>query len=70
MACKDDEKEETHLESAYVRRQAVTHDRNELCVDLVLVLLVVPLELIEFDEHHGLLLAQVSPECFSDVRDE
>ena len=41
MACKHDGKEETHLEGAYVRRQAVAHDRDELRMDLVLVLLVV-----------------------------
>ena len=41
MVCKRDGKEGTHLEGAYVRRQAVAHDGDELGVDLVLVLLVV-----------------------------
>ena len=39
-------------------------------MDLVLVLLVVSLELVELDEHHGLLLAQVASERLPNVRDE
>ena len=53
-----------------MRREPVAHDGDELGVDLVLVLLVVPLELVELDEHHRLLRAQVPPERLADVRDE
>ena len=70
MACKDDGKEGAHLEGSYVCCQAVAHDGDEFRVDLVLVLLVVPLELVELDEHHRLLLAQVASERLPDVRDE
>ena len=71
--------------------EAVAHDRNQLLVDLILVLLVVlqggkaaqyprhprrrkgdtdPFELVELDEHDGLLRAQMPPERLPDVRDE
>ena len=70
MACKHDGKEEAHLEGAYVRRQAVAHDGDELRVDLVLVLLVVALELVELYEHNGLLRVEVSPESLTHVGNE
>ena len=53
-----------------MRRQPVAHDRNKLRMNLILVLLVVPLELVELDEHDRLLLAQMSPERLPDVGDE
>ena len=51
-------------------RDTVAHDRNQLGVNLVLVLLVVPLELVKLDQHDGLLRGEVAPKRFANVRNE
>ena len=53
-----------------MRRETVTHDGDQLGVNLVLVLLVVSLELVELNEHDGLLRGEVPPERLAHVRDE
>ena len=59
-----------HLQRLGVDLHAVAHDGDELGVNLILVLLVVALELVEFDEHDGLLWVEMAAERFADVRDE
>ena len=53
-----------------MRRDTVAHDRDQLGVNLVLVLLVVALELVKLDQHDGLLRGEVAPERFANVRNE
>ena len=48
-------------------RYTVAHDRNQLGVNLVLVLLVVSLELVKLDQHDSLLRGEVAPKRFADI---
>ena len=51
-------------------RYTIAHDRNQLGVDLVLVLLVVSLELVKLDQHDSLLRGEVAPKRFADIRNK
>ena len=53
-----------------MRRNTVAHDRNQLGVNLVLVLLIVALELVKLDQHDSLLRGEVSPKRFANIRYE
>ena len=53
-----------------MRCNTVAHDRNQLGVNLVLVLLIVALELVELDQHDSLLRREVAPKCFANIRYE
>lgn len=49
--------------------QSITHDRDELEVNFVLVFLVISLELVKLGQHDGLFRVEVSADEFSDVGD-
>ena len=51
-------------------RNTVAHDRNQLGVNLILVLLIVTLELVKLDQHDCLLRGKVAPKRFADIRYE
>jgi len=58
------------LERFAMDTQSLAHNSNELRVDLVLVLLIIPLELVEFNQHDSLFRVEMASEGFSDVWDE
>ena len=53
-----------------MRRNTVAHNRNQLGVNFVLVLLIVTLQLVKLDQHDGLLRGEVPPKGFANVRNE
>ena len=50
-----------------MRRNTIAHDRDQLGVNLVLVLLIVTLELVELDQHDSLLRGEVAPKRFANI---
>ena len=50
--------------------QTIAHNRNQFRMNLVLVLLIIPLQLVEFDEHDGLLRVEMTTESLSNVGNE
>jgi hypothetical protein len=50
-----------------MRRKTVAHNRNQLSMDLVLVLLIVALELVKLDQHDRLLRGEVAPKRFANI---
>ena len=50
-----------------MRCKTVTHNRDQLGMDLVLVLLVVTLEFVKFDQHDRLLRGEVAPKGLANI---
>jgi hypothetical protein len=50
--------------------ESLAHNSNELCMDLVLMFLIIPLELVKFDQHDSLFRVEMTPEGFTDVWDK
>jgi hypothetical protein len=50
--------------------QSISHDGDELGMYFVLMLLVISLELVKLDEHHGLFRIEMPSKRLADVRNE